>query len=613
MNGMHGMRGICGMNPANPNEQKNPSSPIYKKYTGENVYLRLGKYLLRFGWLGVLCLILVISSNLLSLLGPDLSGKAIDAIGYDFQTQSASVDFETVFRYCGYMVLFYVASALLSYLLSILMTFYSQRITRALRKEVYNKLISLPVGYFDQLQAGDVISRLSYDIDTINTSLTHDTIQIFTSLITVTGAFLYMLNISWQMLLVFLITLPLSIWFTAYKSRKVRPFFRRRSAQLGELNGYTEEVLSGVKTIRAYAKEEAFSQRYWTKNDSASEAYCEADCQSATLGPSVNFINNLSMAIISVTGGIFLVHQFLSPGKISSFILYGKKFSGPINEFSNILADLQSLRSAAERVFTLMDEDPEKADLPDAVPLEDVKGEVEFKNVKFSYVPGKEIIHNLSLKVHAGQTVAIVGPTGGGKTTIVNLLMRFYDVDSGEILLDGVPIQRLRRNDLRRAWTMVLQDTWLMGGTVAENIAYGAENATQEEIEEAAKKVGIHKFILSLPQGYQTRMEDGGLNVSKGQKQLLTIARSMLSHAKMLILDEATSNVDTRTEIKIEKAMLKLMEGKTCFVIAHRLSTVRNADIIMVVKDGDVIETGTHKELLALGGFYSELYRSQYN
>ena len=612
MHGMHGMRGMRGMNQEEQRDRRNPNSPIYKKYEGENIYLRLGRYLLRFGAMGLICFVLVVASNLLSLVGPDLSGKAIDAIGYDFQNHVANVDFDTVYRYCGYMVLFYIGSALLSYLLSILMTFYSQRITRAIRKEVFDKLISLPVGYFDQLQAGDIISRLSYDIDTINTSLTHDAIQIFTSLITVTGAFLYMLGISWQMLLVFLITLPLSIWYTTYKSRKVRPYFRRRSAQLGELNGYTEEVLSGVKTIRAYAKEEEFSQRYREKNVSASDAYCEADCQSATLGPSVNFINNLSMAIISVTGGIFLVYQILKPGKIAAFILYGKKFSGPINEFSNILADLQSLRSAAERVFTLMDEDPEKADDPDAVSLTEVRGDVEFDHVKFSYVPGKEIIHDLSLKVPAGKTVAIVGPTGGGKTTIVNLLMRFYDVDAGEIRLDGIPIQKIRREDLRRAWTMVLQETWLMGGTVAENIAYGAENATREEIEEAARAVGIHKFILALPQGYDTRMEDGGLNISKGQKQLLTIARSMLSRAKMLILDEATSNVDTRTEIKIEKAMLKLMEGKTCFVIAHRLSTVKNADVIMVVRGGDVVEMGTHRELLDAGGFYAELYRSQY-
>ncbi|MBE6711961.1 MAG: ABC transporter ATP-binding protein [Ruminococcaceae bacterium] len=592
----------------NPEDDKQQA----RRYQGPNVFLRLSKYLLAFRWTGLLAMLLVVAANVLALLGPYLSGKAIDAIHFDSVTKTANVDFPTVYRYCAYMVLFYLLSAGLSYIRSLVMTRFSQKITRRIRSESYNKLLSLPVAYFDKLQAGDVISRLSYDIDTINTSLTGDLVQILTSLITVTGAFVMMVSISWKMLLVFLITVPMSIFVTIKRSRMVRPLFRKRSAALGALNGYTEEILSGSKTIKAYGKEEEFARRYGVQNAQASEAYFMADYQAATIGPSVNFINNLSMAIISVAGACLFISGSMSFGAISAFILYGRKFSGPINEFSNILADLQSLRSASERVFTLMDEDPELPDDPDAVALTDVKGEIEFRNVKFSYVPEKEIIHGLSLKVPAGKTVAIVGPTGGGKTTIVNLLMRFYDRDSGVILLDGIPINKICRDDLRKAYTMVLQETWLMGGTVAENIAYGKKGATREEIEEAAKRAGIHKFILSLPKGYDTRMEDGGLNISKGQKQLLTIARSMLSDAKMLILDEATSNVDTRTEIKIEKAMLKLMEGKTCFVIAHRLSTVKNADMIMVVRDGDVVETGTHRSLLEQNGFYAELYRSQY-
>ena len=567
------------------------------RYNGPNVFLRLGKYLTLFKGSLFLSLALVIVSNVLALIGPSLSGRAIDAIKTDPVTGKAAVDFDTVFFYCTLMGIFYVVSAVLSYLLSIVMTRFSQKITRRIRGEVYNKLLALPVGYFDKLQAGDVISRLSYDVDTINTSLTGDLLQIFTSLITVSGAFVMMLSISPVMLLVFLATLPLSVYLTVRRAKLVRPLFRKRSAELGNLGGFTEEIFSGVKTIRAYGKEGAFSRRYAAQNAKASDASYEADYQAASMGPTVNFINNISISIISIAGACLFVLGKLSLGNISSFILYGRRFSGPINEFSNILSDLQSLRSAAERVFALMDEAPEKEDAPDAVALTEVKGEIEFKNVRFSYNTDRVILHDLSLSVPAGRTVAIVGPTGGGKTTIVNLLMRFYDYQSGKILLDGIPLTKIRRDDLRRAFTMVLQDTWLMGGTVAENIAYGGENPTREQIEDAAKRAGIHRFILSLKNGYDTRIENGGEGISKGQKQLLTIARSMLSDAKMLILDEATSNVDTRTEIKIEKAMLKLMEGKTSFVIAHRLSTVQNADLILVVRDGDVVEQGTHRTL----------------
>ena len=435
---------------------KNKDRTLHK-YKGPNVFVRLGGYLFRFAGLTILSMMLAAASNFFSLIGPSLSANAIDAIGFDPKTLTASVDFPTVFRFCGYMAIFYLASAVLSYLLSVVIIHLNKKITQALRKEAFDRILTLPVGYFDKLQAGDVISRLSYDINVINNSLSGDLVQIISTVITVSVCFFWMLLISWQMLLVFLITLPLSVGYTIYKSKKVRPIFRQRSAQAGLLNGYTEEMLSGVKTIRAYGREEPFSQSYAQHNGIASEAYYRAEYEGAAMGPSVNFINNLSMSFISIAGACFYVTGALSLGSISSFILYGRRFSGPINEFSNILANLQSLRSAAERVFTLIDELPEQADAPDAISLTQVRGDIEFRHVKFSYDPSREIIHDLSLKVPAGKTVAIVGPTGGGKTTIVNLLMRFYDPTSGQIFLDGIPLDRIRRDDLRRAWTMVLQ------------------------------------------------------------------------------------------------------------------------------------------------------------
>ncbi|MBQ3865872.1 MAG: ABC transporter ATP-binding protein, partial [Clostridia bacterium] len=400
----------------------------YRRYAGENIFLRLGRYLWRFRGTAILALSLVVAANVLALLGPTLSGRAIDAIRYDAATNTAAVDFDTVFLNCALMAGCYLASAVLSYILSIVMISYAQKIVRQVRQEVFDKLMELPVGYFDQLQAGDVISRISYDIDTMGTSLSNDLLQIFTSLITITGAFIAMLSISWKMLLLFLITLPLSVTFTIWKARKVRPLYRKRSAKLGELNGYTEEILSGLKTIKAYGREKQFHKRYAGRNNDANDAFYDAEYHQATVGPINTLVNNLSLVIISVAGACFFVSGSMTLGNISSFILYGRRFSGPINEFANILGDIQSLRSASERVFTLLDEFPETPDAPDALPLGEVRGEVEFRHVKFRYTPEREIIHDLTLKVPAGKTVAIVGPTGGGKTTIVNLLMRFYDI-----------------------------------------------------------------------------------------------------------------------------------------------------------------------------------------
>ena len=602
------------------------------------VIKRLSKYMLRHKWTVILALALMISANVLALAGPKLSGTAIDAI--EIHVKTGSVDYDTVFLYCALMAICYLLSAVMSYLLSITLVRLGQKIVYSMRRELFNHLTELPVGYFDKHPTGDIISRISYDIDTLNSSLSHDLLQICTSVITIVGSLVMMISISPPLVLIFAITVPISIVFTKYKTKKIRPLFRERSRKLGLLNGYAEEMLSGQKTIKAYDRENEICARFNSRNKDTADAYYAADYQGVLIGPGVTYINNLSLVMIIVFGGIMYMMGSMSPaesvpalltislGGISSFMQYSRKFAGPINEFANILSDLQSAGAAAERVFAMMDEPTEdevyaerlRAQGIDAsehinsgsYAPEDVTGQVTLDHVRFGYVPGKTIIHDLSLNVSPGSLIAIVGPTGAGKTTIINLLMRFYDVESGTIRIDGRDIARVDRNDLRRSFTMVLQDTWLFGGTIRENIAYGKENATLEEIIAAAKAAKIHSFIEKLPDGYDTVLTDDGANLSKGQKQLITIARAMLPNASMLILDEATSNVDSRTEIKIQEAMYALMKGKTCFVIAHRLSTIRNADLILVVKDGNVIEQGNHEQLMQLGGFYSSLFNSQF-
>lgn len=569
--------------------------------------VRLLRYFLSYKWRVLAAFLLMVGSNLFALLGPWLSGAAIDAI--DLET---GVDFAAVGFYCLWMAIFYVASSALSYLLTVLMVRLSQTIVRAMRQDVFDKILSLPVGELDRVAAGDLINRISYDINTVNASLSNDILQAATGVITVIGAFIGMVLTSLPLLGVFVITIPISVFITVKRSRTVRPLFRRRSAKLAELNGFSEEMLSGLNTIRAYGREEEICAKFDEKNTEAADAYYAADYYGSLIGPSVNFVNNLGTVLISTAGSFFYLFGMISVGNISSFLLYARRFSGPINEFSNIMGEIQSALAAAERVFRLLDAPPEAPDSPDAVGLTDVRGDVCFENVHFSYDGERTILSDLSFEAKAGQTIAIVGPTGAGKTTLVNLLMRFYDPQGGRILLDGKDVRSYTRKSLRAAFTMVLQDTWLFEGTIFENIAYGKEGATRGEVERAAREANIADLIEGLPQKYDTMVTDGGVNLSKGQKQLMTIARAMLSPAKLLILDEATSNVDTRTELLIRGAMARLMEGKTSFVIAHRLTTVRNADLILVVNGGDIVESGRHEELLRRGGFYSEIYNAQF-
>ena len=583
--------------------QKKYEKPKNRKKT----VLRLGSYMIQYKYLVLLALGLTLGSNLLALVGPMLSGYAIDAI----EPGAGKVDFVRVFYYAGLMVVFYVVSSVLSYILSVLMIQISRKVVYQMRKDVFNRLMELPVGYFDTHQTGDIISRISYDIDTVNTSLANDIIQIFTTLITVVGAFFMMIVISPKLVLIFAFTVPLSIALTRFITGKTRPLFRMRSRRLGELNGFVEEMISGQKTLKAYHQEENTIGRFDGKNGEAVEAYYRAEYYGSVVGPAVNFVNNLSLALVSMFGALLFLNGQMRIGSISSFILYSRKFSGPINEAANIMSELQSALAAAERVFHMIDEPAETADCTGALELENVDGDVLLEDVSFGYTKDQKIIKGLNLHAASGKLVAVVGPTGAGKTTLINLLMRFYDVDDGRICVDGHGICDVTRASLRRAYAMVLQDTWLFEGTVFDNIAYGRQGATLEEVTAAARAARIHPYIRRLPQGYDTPIGGEG-SLSQGQKQLLCIARVMLLRPPMLILDEATSNIDTRTERIVQEAFAELMRGRTCFVVAHRLSTIQSADVILVMNAGNIVEQGTHKELMEKGGFYRELYEAQF-
>ena len=585
----------------------------------KGIFLRLSKYVLKQWYFFIPAVILTLVSNQLSLLGPKYSGIAIDAI-----KTSGDVDFPIVYENIIKMIGCYVLSALFAYVLALLMIRLSQNISYGMRKQLFEKLNTLPVGYFDTHATGDIISHLCYDVDTINSTLSHDLIQVMTSIYIVLGSAVYMWRISPVLFLVFALTVPVSVFFARYRSKKVRPLFRERSKKYGELNGYAEEMFTGARTIEAYGNEEVFSSRFNSHNKSAMDAYYKADYQAAMLFPTINFINNISLTLVAVFGGLLYMYSengviletslfFITLGGVAQFVQYSRKFAGPINEFSNIIHEFQSAFSAAERVFRVLDEEEETPDAQNACHLEKVHGQIDFGSVTFGYTADKVILEDFTLNVKSGQTVAIVGPTGAGKTTIINLLMRFYDTNSGEILMDGKKITDVVRRDWRGAFTMVLQDTWLFHGSVFDNIAYGREDVTPDEVYAAARAAKIDSYIETLPDGYDTILTDDGVNISKGQKQLITIARAFLSKAPILILDEATSNVDSRTEMMIQEAMSELMKGKTSFVIAHRLSTIKNADVILVVKDGSIIERGTHEELLSKKGFYATLYNSQFS
>ena len=573
---------------------------------------RILQYLLVYKWIILLLLLLTFASNIGNLLGPRFAGKAIGEAEAGFKLGIGMINMTAVKHYALLMLIVYIGSSLLNFTVNISMMRVGRRVARNMRRDVFNKLMTLPVGYFDRNQAGDIISRVSYDIDVVALSLSTDVIHILTSLVTVIGSFIMMCTISLPLVLCMIFTIPASILFTRSMSKKTRPRYARRSAAYGEMNGFAEEMFTGQKTILAYAHEDQVCDQFSQINRAAAEAYKNADSLGMTMGPTIGMISNFGLAAIGMGGAVLYLLKIVGLEQISSFVLYSRKFSGPINEISNIINEIFSALAASERIFRLLDEPEEARDIYDAARLEDCRGQVEASHVNFGYLPGKTILHDLNLEAKPGQTIAIVGPTGAGKTTIINLLMRFYDPDAGQILVDGRENRAYTMESLRKAYAMVLQDTWVFNGTIFDNIAYGKENATMDEVIAAAKAARIHGYIMRLPNGYKTVISEDGGNISKGQKQLLTIARAMLYDNNMLILDEATSNVDTNTERQVQKAIRSLMKGKTSFVIAHRLSTIQNADRILVVDHGDVVEQGTHEELMLQKGFYYKLYASQF-
>jgi len=558
------------------------------------------------GWL-LLALALSLISSLAQLVGPYLIGLIFDILDSSSTTKLAEVA-----QILIWLIGFYVLSVFLQYSLSILMIMIAQKVIVRMRAAVFEKFTTLSISYFDRYQIGDMLSRISYDIDTINTSLSADVVVLFSSFVTVISAFVIMAGISLPLLSVFIITLPLSIFTTRKLARLTRPLFRKRSAKLGDMNGYIEETISGLKTIKAYAVEPNFIQGFDEKNYEASMAYYEADYWGSISGPAINFINNISLTLISLVGSLLYLFQIISIGNISSFILYSRRFSAPITEASNMVAELQSTLAAAERVFKVLDEEGEVETGTAQLPTQ-LKGEVVFDHVHFEYIANQPIIKDVSLAIPAKSMVAIVGPTGGGKTTLVSLLMRFYDPKSGEIRLDGIPLSSCTRSSVREAFAMVLQDSWLFEGTIKENLTYGSTHVSDERLWEVIEKVSLTHFVKSSQDGLNTMIYDDGSNLSKGQKQLITIARAMLLDRPLVILDEATSNVDTMTEKMIASALKELTSNKTCFIIAHRLSTIVSSDMIVVVEQGEVVEVGTHQQLMNQGQAYHRLYNAQFN
>lgn len=566
----------------------------------------------------VVVIMLSVISTLFSIVSPKIMGKATTRLFEGIMQKAqgvpgAGIDFEYIGRILAILAVLYVASAAFSFLQGFIMAGIAQSTVYEMRKQVQAKLNRLPLKYFDSRPHGEILSRVINDVDAVSSTLQESLVQVISAAVTLVGAFVMMLTISPWLTLVTLVTLPLTAVATWYVTRRSQGYFVGYRKVLGELNGYVEEMYAGHKVVKAFRLEDESINRFDQVNQELYEQGWKSQCLSGLLMPVIGLINNIGYVIVAVAGGLMVWKRTIEIGDIQAFINYSRRFTQPIRQTASIANVIQSTVAAAERIFEILDEEEETPDPEDAVPVPvDLKGEVRFEHVRFGYEEDKVLIEDLNFHAKPGQTIAIVGPTGAGKTTLVNLLMRFYDIDGGRITIDGIDIRDFKRSDLRRLFGMVLQDVWLFSGTIRDNIAYGRENATEEEMVRAAKAARADHFIRTLPDGYDTVLTEDASNLSQGQKQLLTIARGILADPPMMILDEATSNVDTRTEILVQEAMETLMKGRTSFVIAHRLSTIRNADLILVMDDGKIVEQGTHSELLARNGFYAELYYSQF-